>query len=153
MNISSQIAKQLRAAYFGGNWTAVHVKDQLSNITWQQATTQVHNLNTIVKLVYHLHYYIEAVTKVLEGEPLTAKDKYSFDHPPIQSQEDWEALRDRSYKAVEKLAALIEQFPDDRLEEVFEKEQYGNYYRNFTGIIEHVHYHLGQIVLIRKILG
>lgn len=122
MNISSQIAKQLRAAYFG-------------------------------KLVYHLHYYIEAVTKVLEGEPLTAKDKYSFDHPPIQSQEDWEALRDRSYKAVEKLAALIEQFPDDRLEEVFEKEQYGNYYRNFTGIIEHVHYHLGQIVLIRKILG
>lgn len=153
MNISSQIAKQLRAAYFGGNWTAVPVKDQLSNITWQQATTQVHNLNTIVKLVYHLHYYIEAVTNVLEGEPLTAKDKYSFDHPPIQSQEDWEALREKSYKAVEKLAALIEQFPDDRLEEVFEKEQYGNYYRNFTGIIEHVHYHLGQIVLIRKILG
>lgn len=122
-------------------------------ITILCSATQVHNLNTIVKLVYHLHYYIEAVTKVLEGEPLTAKDKYSFDHPPIQSQEDWEALRDRSYKVVEKLAALIEQFPDDRLEEVFEKEQYGNYYRNFTGIIEHVHYHLGQIVLIRKILG
>jgi hypothetical protein len=29
-------------------------------------------------------------------------------------------------------------------------EKYGNYYRNIHGIIEHIHYHLGQIVLIEK---
>jgi len=32
------------------------------------------------------------------------------------------------------------------------EEKYGNYYRNFHGIIEHCHYHLGQIVLIKKML-
>jgi hypothetical protein len=30
--------------------------------------------------------------------------------------------------------------------------KYGNYYRNLHGIIEHTHYHLGQIVLIKKLL-
>jgi len=30
--------------------------------------------------------------------------------------------------------------------------KYGNYFRNIVGVIEHIHYHLGQIVLIKKIL-
>jgi hypothetical protein len=30
--------------------------------------------------------------------------------------------------------------------------QYGSYYRDPQGIIEHLHYDLGQIVLIKKIL-
>ncbi|GEO05768.1 hypothetical protein AAE02nite_34320 [Adhaeribacter aerolatus] len=34
--------------------------------------------------------------KVSQGEPLNAKDKFSFDLPPIQSPEDWEALLDKT---------------------------------------------------------
>ena len=36
--------------------------------------------------------------------------------------------------------------------ETFADEKYGHYYRNLHGIIEHTHYHLGQIVLIKKLL-
>jgi hypothetical protein len=43
--------------------------------------------------------------------------------------------------------------PENKLEEVFDDKKYGNYYRNITGIIEHNHYHLGQIVLIKKIIS
>ena len=32
----------------------------------------------------------------------------------------------------------------------FFHEKYGNYYRNLHGVIEHAHYHLGQIALIKK---
>ncbi len=46
----------------------------------------------------------------------------------------------------------IEQLPESKLWETFSDEKYGNYYRNIHGIIEHSHYHLGQIVLIKKIL-
>ena len=53
----------------------------------------------------------------------------------------------------EKFALLIEQLPENKFEETFIDEKYGNYYRNIHGIIEHNHYHLGQIVLIKKILG
>lgn len=53
MDLNKQIAKQFRDLHFGGNWTAVNLKDTLSNIDSKQATTKVHNLNTIAALVFH----------------------------------------------------------------------------------------------------
>ena len=89
---------------------------------------------------------------MLQGGPLDAKDKYSFDHPPVQSQEDWEKLLDKTWADAENLASLIEQLPESQLWETFVKEEYGNYYRCLHGLIEHSHYHLGQIALIKKML-
>jgi hypothetical protein len=42
--------------------------------------------------------------------------------------------------------------PDAKLTEYFSEEKYGNWYRNLHGIIEHAHYHLGQIVLLKKLI-
>jgi len=153
MSLPALIAKQFRDVYFGGNWTAVDLKQTLEGVTWEQATTKVYSFNTIAVLVYHMNYYVENVTKVLNGEPLNAKDEYSFHLSPIQSQEDWENLVNGLFMDAENLARLIEQFPENKLEEIFVNEKYGTCYRNFTGIIEHNHYHLGQVVLIKKILA
>jgi hypothetical protein len=152
MNSTVQIAKHLREVYIGGNWTSVNLKDGLADVTWQQATTKVYSFNTIATLVYHMNYYVSTVLKVLQGEPLVAKDKFSFDQPPIQSQEDWEKLLDKTWTDAENFASLIEQLPESKLWEDFTDKKYGTYYRNLHGIIEHIHYHLGQIVLIKKIL-
>lgn len=152
MNLTAQIAKHLRDVHFGGNWTSSNLKDNLADVTWQQATTQVYSFNTIATLVYHTNYYVDAVLKVLQGGSLDAKDKYSFDHPPIQSQEEWEKMLDKVWADAEKFAGLIEQLPENKLWEDFTDKKYGNYYRNLQGIIEHLHYHLGQIVLIKKII-
>ena len=152
MNLTAQIAKHFRDVHFGGNWTSVHLKETLTGVTWQQATTKIYSLNTIATLVFHINYYVSAVTKVLQGEPLTAHDKYSFDLPPIQNQEDWEKLFNKTWSDAENFIKLIEQLPESKLGETCSDEKYGTYYRNIHGIIEHTHYHLGQIVLIKKIL-
>jgi hypothetical protein len=153
MNLSSQIAKNLRDVHVGGNWTDVNLKASLADVTWQQAVTKVYSLNTIAVLVYHMNYYVSVVVKVLQGEPVNASDKYSFDLPPIQSQEDWEKLLDKTWTDAENLAHLIEQLPESKLLEDFWNGKYGNYFRNIVGVFEHIHYHLGQIVLIKKILS
>jgi hypothetical protein len=88
----------------------------------------------------------------LEGEPLNASDKYSFDLSPILSQEDWEILVNKTFTDAENFANLIEQLPESKLWDDFSDKKYGNYYRNLNGIIEHIHYHLGQIILIKKII-
>lgn len=152
MNLTAQIAKHLRDVYFGGNWTVSNLKDALSDVTWQQATTQVYSFNTIAALTYHVSYFVQALLTVLQGEPLNAHDKYSFDHPPILSQEDWDKLLNTVWSDVQNAVGLIEQLPESTLGDNFTDEKYGNYYRNIHGIIEHTHYHLGQIVLIKKIL-
>ncbi len=152
MNLTGQIANLFRDVHYGGNWTSVSLKENLADVTWQQATTKVYSFNTIASLVYHTNYYVSAVLKALQGEPLNASDKYSFDHPPILSQQDWEKLLNKTWTDAEKFASLIEQLPESKLWETFSDEKYGNYYRNIHGIIEHIHYHLGQIVLIKKTL-
>jgi hypothetical protein len=152
MNLPSQIAKQFREVHFGGNWTSVDLKQTLADVTWQQATTKVHSFNTIAALVYHINYYVAAVTRVLQGNPIEAHDKFSFDLPSIQSQQDWEKLLNKLFTDAESFAVLIEQLPENKLGEIFVHEKYGTYYRNLHGIIEHIHYHLGQIVLIKKMV-
>jgi DinB superfamily len=153
MTLPQQIAKHFRDVHFGGNWTSVNLKDTLANVTWQQATTKIDSLNTIAALVYHINYYVSAVTKVLQGNLLDAHDKFSFDLPPINSQQDWENLLRKFWADAENLAGLIEQLPESKLDEIFVQEKFGTYHRNLHGIIEHTHYHLGQIVLIKKLLS
>jgi hypothetical protein len=152
MNLPQQIAKHFREVYVGGNWTDVNLKDSLAGITWQQATTQVHACNTIATLVFHMNYYVSNILKVLQGAPLEAHDKDSFAAPPVQSAEDWATLQATAFADAESLAIQIEQLPAGKLEETFIKEKYGNYYRNLHGVTEHNHYHLGQIVLLKKII-
>ncbi len=152
MNLTAQMARHFREVHFGGNWTSVNLKESLADVSWQQATTQVYSFNTIATLVYHTNYYVSAVLKVLQGGTLDAKDKHSFELPPILSQQDWENLLNKTWTEAETFASLVEQLPESKLGETFCEEKYDNYYRNIHGIIEHTHYHLGQIVLIKKIL-
>jgi hypothetical protein len=152
MNTSAQIAKHFREVIFGGNWCTVSLKDILKDVTWEQANTQVYSFNTITALTYHIGYYVTAVLKVLEGGPLEAHDKYSFDHPVVASEEDWQQLQEKIWHEAETFASLIAQLPEGQLFQDFIGGKYGIYFRNLVGIIEHTHYHLGQIVLIKKIL-
>jgi hypothetical protein len=103
MNTTAQMAKLFRDVHYGGNWTAVNLKETLADINWQQATTKVHSFNTVAMLVYHINYYVSAVLKVLQDESLNASDKYSFDLPPIQSPEDWERLMNKTWSDAETL--------------------------------------------------
>ena len=92
LNLPAQIAKLFKDVYYGGNWTAVNVQGTLISVTWEQATTKVGSFNTIAALVFHMNYYVAALVKVMKSEPLGAHDKYSFDHPPILSEKDWDDL-------------------------------------------------------------
>jgi len=153
MSLASQLAKRFREVLLDGLWIAnTNFKDQLSAVTWEQAVTKVDSLNTIAMLTFHIHYYIAGVLNVLKGGDLEIKDQFSFDLPPIESEEQWKDLLNRLWTDSEKLASLVEQIPDDKLDEVFVDEKYGTYRRNIDGMIEHSYYHLGQITLIKKML-
>lgn len=152
MNIlTHQIAKHFKEVFFGGNWTFSNLKDTLSDISFQQATTKIEGFNTIAVLLFHIHYFVEVSMRVLEGGPLVGNDKFSFDLPTLHTKEDWEKMVQKVLEDAEKFTSLVEQLPESKLWENFTNEKYGNYYRNIHGIIEHTHYHLGQIVILKKL--
>lgn len=151
MAVTKEIARHIREFYFGKNWTAVNLTDTLTGVTWEQAVAKVHNLNTIATLVFHINYYLRAASRVLDGHTLNASDKFSFDLPPVSSEDDWQGLVSKTFEEAESFALQIEQLDDNKLFDTFEDPKYGNYFRNLVGISEHNHYHLGQIVLLKKI--
>ncbi|SHL41589.1 hypothetical protein SAMN05444266_103263 [Chitinophaga jiangningensis] len=152
MSITHQLAKHNREVYFGGNWTTVNFRDTLADVTWEQATTKIYDLNTIAALVYHMTYYMEPIRKVLQGGALVASDKQSWETPVIASEAEWKALLEKVLQEAEQLHAAITQLEDGVLESHFTDEKYGNYFRNLVGLSEHTHYHLGQIVIIKKVI-
>ncbi|MBK7855638.1 MAG: DUF1572 domain-containing protein [Bacteroidetes bacterium] len=152
MTLSESIAKHLREVFFGGNWTYINLKDTLNNVDLKIATKKMEGFNSIAALTFHIGYYITAVLKVLQGEKLNASDKYSFDVPPIRTEHEWRQFVTKIFEDAEAFANLVEQMPDEKILEDFPENKYGSYYRNLSGIIEHTHYHLGQIVILKKIV-
>jgi|SRR5688572_7534473 len=150
MNTSTQLAMHIRQVHFGGNWTVSNLKDNLAGISREQAVQKIHSFNSIAALVFHINYFTRAANDVLQGKPLQAHDKYSFDLPPINSQDEWEQLVNKTLSDAELFASLVEKLPESQLTENFTDPKYGSYYRNILGIIEHTHYHLGQVVLLKK---
>ncbi|MCA6066961.1 DinB family protein [Chryseobacterium sp. RG1] len=154
MSSTSQLAKRFREVMLDGLWIAnTNFKDKLKDVTWEQANTKVGSLNTIAMLTFHIDYYIAGLINVFEEGDLEIRDKYSFDLPPIESQQQWEELLNKLWSDSEKFANLLEQMPDSKMNEGFVNEKYGTYLRNIDGIIEHAYYHLGQITLIKKLLN
>ncbi|CAA9200041.1 hypothetical protein FLA105534_02937 [Flavobacterium bizetiae] len=153
MKKTSEIANRFKETILNGTWIAnTNYKDQLENLDWKIATTQVKNLNTISLLAQHIHYYINGINNVFKGGTLDIKDKFSFDFPPINSQQEWQDFLSKFWNTTEEFASFVAQMPDENLDEVFVDAKYGTYQRNIDAMIEHSYYHLGQIVLIKKII-
>ena len=153
MTSTTKIANRFREVILNGTWIAnTNFKAQLHDLDWETATTKYDSLNTIAALAQHIHYYINGINKVFAGGTLDIKDKYSFDFSPITAQEQWEAFLQRFWKDAETFAQHVEQLTDEQLNADFTNPNYGSYYRNIDGMIEHSYYHLGQILLIKKML-
>ena len=151
MKSTEEIASRFREIIFNGTWVAnTNYKHQLANLDWEIATKQVGSFNTIAILAQHIHYYINGINNVFKDGTLVIKDKYSFDFSPIESQNDWETFLLKFWNDSEEFASLIEQLPEEMLDSVFVDVKYGTYRRNIDAMIEHSYYHLGQIVLLKK---
>ncbi len=151
MKSTTEIANRFREVILNGTWIAnTNFKDQLENLDWKIAVSPIKNLNTIAVLAQHIHYYIKGINQVFKGGTLAIKDKFSFDFSPIHSQEQWNSFLTQFWNDAEEFALLIEQMPDEKLDDGFVDVKYGTYKRNIEAMIEHSYYHLGQIVLIKK---
>lgn len=152
MTLSKQIAQQISEVFLDGTWVATNYKTQLSDVNWENAITKIDSLNSIADLTFHVDYYLAGLIQVYEGGSLDIRDKYSFDAPPIKSQADWENRKQKLFEDAETFAQLIEKMSDETVMGPFVEAQYGNNYISIHATIEHSYYHLGQIVLIKKLL-
>ncbi len=152
MENTQQLANRFREVLLNGTFIAnTNYKDQLENLPLQVAQQKVGELNTIAILAKHVHYYIKGLSAVFKGGALEIRDAYSFDFPLFTSENEWKQFLNIFFKDAEAFAILVEKLPENKLNDAFTDKKYGTYQRNINGMIEHCYYHLGQIVLIKKL--
>ena len=154
MQINSQIASRLREVLLDGLWIAnTNFKAQITAVTWQEAILKVQELNSMAALTFHINYYLDGLLRAFDTGILDIKDKYSFDVPPINSEEDWQNLVNTFLQNADSFVKRVEAMDEIQLEQPFIEEKYGTYRRNIEGVIEHSYYHLGQLAIIRKMIS
>lgn len=154
MSKNKALAARIREVFLTGTWIAnTNCKNQIQNVDWQQANEKIEDLNTIALLTFHLNYYLNGLLHAFETGNLNIQDTYSFDMPEIQTESDWSRLADDFLNNAEKFANCVAAMDDALLNSPFIDEKYGTYLRNIEGVIEHGYYHLGQMVLICKLLA
>tara|TARA_R110000850_G_scaffold277086_1_gene422514 strand:+ start:260083 stop:260547 length:465 start_codon:yes stop_codon:yes gene_type:complete len=153
MTRSEFIANRLQEVLLDGHWIAnTNYKEQIESVTREQALQRIGDLNTIAALTYHINYYLDGILNVFNGGSLEIRDQYSFDLPPITSEQDWINLKSKFLSNASTFVNHVKNMPDHKLDEVFVDEKYGTYLRNIEGVIEHSYYHLGQIILLNKMM-
>lgn len=150
MNNAHYLAKRIEEVYLNGTWIAhTNLADALEKISYEQAL-QPKPKNSIAALVYHLNYYLEGFLDVLNGHELAMKDALSFNLVSPKSHNEWRTQVKKLLANARLFTDKVAAMSDEQLYAPFVKEEYGNWYRNIEGVIEHSYYHLGQMVLMSK---
>jgi hypothetical protein len=152
MQKTAFLANRIREVFLNGTWIAnTNYKATLETTDWGIAVQKQDAGNSIAALTFHVNYYLAGLLKVFRGGKLEISDALSFDMPPISGQADWATLVAALLDNAEAFAQTIESMEDAALDLPFVDARYGSILRNIEGVIEHSYYHLGQIVLLKKI--
>ena len=154
MSVSKHLARRLRDVFLEGRWIAnTNYQAEIQAVDWHLASKRVGELNCIARLVFHIDYYLKGLIEAAQTGRLEIRDAYSFDMPAIESEHDWESLRNRLLGNAQGFIQLVESIPEEQWQQPFIDPRYGSWLINIEAVIEHSYYHLGQIVLLRKMHG
>ena len=153
MTTAHFLSARLRELFIDGTWIAsTNYTAVLAGVPFEVAIQSPHGLNSMAALTFHMNYYLEGLIQVLQGGPLTISDRYSFDAPLLDNEADWQQRVQRFQSNAQLFIDLVERMDEPQWQQPFVSAQYGTWQRNIEGVLEHGYYHLGQMVLIKKLV-
>jgi uncharacterized damage-inducible protein DinB len=154
MKTTEAIARHILDVHTGKNWTEVGITDTLEDVTLDEANRLTPaSANTIATLLYHITFYNEIIEERLQGHDPYINEANGFDMPPLETVADWEKLKEDNLASARRLAKLVNALPAERLHEpILPVDGASSYYKHLHGVVEHTHYHLGQIVLLKNLI-
>ncbi|MEO8535688.1 MAG: DinB family protein [Flavobacterium sp.] len=152
MSENKRISNLYQSIYNGEPWLEVTLAKTLENVSSEQACRKINpNLNTIWEIVNHLIQWRRNILKRVQGETVTTPDHNYFVPVLDSSEAAWEQSLQSLAKSQELWNAFFEDFNDADLEKIYPSNNH-TYYEHIHGIIQHDVYHLGQIVILKKLL-
>ncbi len=143
-----RIARLLEKTFDKQPWYGSSIMQILSTIDSETATTKHGDTHSIIELVFHMASWRKFVIQKLKGdEAFDITEETNFPKPT-----KWSDAIEQLYQSQRELIEATKQFPADRLNELVPSNTMKyTYYTLLHGIVQHDVYHIGQIVLLRKL--
>lgn len=152
MNIKELIAQHILDVHEGENWTESNIKNALADVTLAEAIIKTPaSPNTIAMLLHHLTYWNRIMIERVNGIKSVIPETNGFEMNPLVTEEDWLQLKSDNILSAHELASAILNFDESKLPEPI-LPGYSTAYKNLQGCSEHIHYHLGQIIILKNLI-
>lgn len=152
MKEMKRITKLLDDIYGGSPWIDVNLLDTLKNLTAEQAARKVApQWNTIWEIINHLiNWRLNVLQRIQDKTIASPADNY---FAPVRevSDEAWLNTLDKLEDSQEQWRLALKKFKKKDLEKNYPANDM-SYYDHIQGIVQHDAYHLGQIVLLAKVI-
>ncbi|MFT3981221.1 MAG: DinB family protein [Ferruginibacter sp.] len=151
MNNAARFQKLIADHYNGDPWIDVSLEATLEDLHPAEALKNINGLNSIWQIVYHMICWRQTLIKRMKDKKAPAPENNFFISPVAPAEEAWpDALK--QLKASQK--ALIKLLEDHKQISWDIKPAGGaySYFELVNAVLQHDAYHLGQIVIIKKML-
>ncbi len=148
----NRLTKLFTDLQHGECWLDINFKEALRGVNAATAAKNIDGkTNSIWLLVFHLVYWRLVVINRLNG---------STDHPPFQdftlpdelTEENWKQLLTDFETTYHQLIHTLRNFKEEQLDTISPKPDQ-TYHELIVGCLQHDSYHLGQIILLKKVVG
>lgn len=151
-NEINRLLKQFAELQHGDHWTDNSFKQVLHGVDHAVAMKTIDGkTNSIWMLVAHITYWRTSVVNRLTGS-VNPPPFQDFHLPDEANAENWnQALHDFE-AAYHLLRNAIHHFNEDNLDKPSVREGQTNY-ESMIGCLQHDAYHLGQMMILKKVVG
>jgi uncharacterized damage-inducible protein DinB len=147
-----RMADQLRRAFEGNAWHGPAVNELLADVSAMQAVARpIGSAHSIWELLLHIEAWERVAIGAISGTAMPKPMPPEQDFPRIahEGETAFATAKDLLFKVTQQLAAAIERFDANRLEDTVPGRSY-DFYHLFHGMTQHALYHAGQIALLKK---
>lgn len=152
MKETKRIIHLFEKGYNGSPWIDVNLVDTLRSVTPEQALKKIKpTSNSIWEITNHIISWRKTVLKRVQGEVIKTPSHNYFIKVKSGSKADWKKTLDELAATQKDWIKFLKNFKKSKLEEVYEPNGM-SYYEHIQGILQHDVYHLGQIVMLTKLV-
>lgn len=152
MKNKKRFKKLLTDNFEGEAWLDISLLPTVANIPAAEAAKNIYSLNSIWQIVFHITCWRETLLLRIKDRKPPVPENNFFEAIKVTSEEAWQDLLQRLEASQKALMELLEGKKDIDWDE----QPSGGSFNNFElmqSILQHDAYHLGQIVLIKKVLN
>lgn len=136
----------------GDAWLDVALLSTVAPVAAADAAKNIYSLNSIWQIIYHITNWRETLVLRIQNKKPTVPENNFFEEITDTSEAAWQTLLQRLEESQKNLVALLKGKKDIEWDDLPSKGNYSSF-ELMQSILQHDAYHLGQIVLIKKMLN